>query len=46
MIPMVFMLYPEAVFVVMFDRSMNEAVSDLDHRDLCIDISRLLTALS
>jgi hypothetical protein len=38
--------YPEAVFLVVCDPSVNEVWATLAHRDLCIDLSRLLTAHS
>ncbi len=37
---------PEAVFLVMCDPSMNELLVTKTHRDLCIGLSRSLTACS
>ncbi len=38
--------FPEAVFLDVRDDSMNELWVIYTHRDLCIDLSRLLTARS
>jgi hypothetical protein len=44
-VPWMFM-NAEAIFLVMCDTSMNELWATYTHRDLCIDLSRLLTAVS